>query len=804
MSGQTSSLPSLPSLDRFLEDTGLYDLLESIFGVGDDDDCRCEHHLEDERMTVDANACDGNLAAATACRRQVISTCKEQDVTDVLVRTGGLQFKYGDDAVALLAAAGRFLELLGSRDDRMAELAASEPHELARELDTRVDAIGDIGRDSGLIEAAAAIEDFELAMEPTVGLTIAYYFLDQRVPENARLDEVKSIATGSDVRIYDRPDRIPLYQVDVVDTQLSREERELIRRGYELIAEGEARGERAASRAMELAADEPVDPQLTAVLQKHTRGYGIIEDLFSDPEVSDVYVTSPVSDNPLRLKVDGETMATNVHLSIDGAQALASRVRRTSGRAFSRATPTVDATADLECGTGVRIAGVTEPVADGVAFAFRQRVDDRFTLPGLIKNGTMTPEVAGFLSVAVERNAAAMVAGTRGAGKTTLLGTLLYELPADTRTVLIEDTPELPVKSLQTVDRDVQALRTGTGDGPEISPADALRTALRMGDGALIVGEIRGEEARVLYEAMRVGANANAVLGTIHGDGAHDVYERVVSDLDVEPSSFAATDLIVTCQLYRDGEGRKRRISRVEEVIHSDDEVWFESLYEIDEDLARPTGRIDRGESHLVDRLAGPGEEYADVRAQVEKRAAFLQQLAADGRTAPDDVAAAYADRGRTGGLTELHELRYSVPVGGSTPGVDRNDFDWTGPAVPLRRRGEFGTDRCTRVYRIRARARNHRSCGLRGRHSRGLADCPTGSDADPLTRWGHHGRLSLAGVYPHHSLLAKDGGCLCPDAGARRIAESHRPGGVANANPTHHRGGSPLRCNFRVRTIGC
>jgi len=118
------------------------------------------------------------------------------------------------------------------------------------------------------------------------------------------------------------------------------------------------------------------------------------------------------------------------------------------------------------------------------------------------------------------------------------------------------------VDALQSVGRDVQALRTGTGDGPEISAAEALRTALRLGDGALVVGEIRGEEAQVLYEAMRVGANANAVVGTIHGDGADDVYERVVSDLGVEPSSFGATDVVVTVQAYRAPDGRNRRLAR--------------------------------------------------------------------------------------------------------------------------------------------------------------------------------------------------------------------------------------------------
>jgi len=121
---------------------------------------------------------------------------------------------------------------------------------------------------------------------------------------------------------------------------------------------------------------------LTDILTKHTSGYGILEDLFADPRVTDVYVTSPVAANPIRVVVDGESMPTNVQLTPNGARALASRVRRTSGRAFSRASPTVDATASLGDGTGIRVAGVTDPVADGIAFAFRGAARRRVHAPG--------------------------------------------------------------------------------------------------------------------------------------------------------------------------------------------------------------------------------------------------------------------------------------------------------------------------------------------------------------------------------------------------------------------------------------
>lgn len=631
---------SFSAFNEVLRRLGLGDLVESETGV-----CSCEHEFDDEELLVRADNCDGDLSSSPRCREAVITELVDTDVETVLVRSQGLQLMYGEPAARLLSAAGRFVDLLGDRDDRLREMALQDPLKIVEELDTRVDAISDIGIESGLVQAAEGVDEYSDIMSASVGLSVAYYFLDQSIPDDARLSDVKTLDTGSEVRIYERPDSIPFYKLDIVDTTLEADEREVLLDGYESMAEGDVDGERAASRAIEKVTEDPVDPLLTTVLTKHTRGYGILEDLFSDPAITDVYVTSPVKHNPVRVEADGKTLETNIKLTEDGAAALASRVRRTSGRAFSRAAPTVDATAELECGVDIRIAGVTSPIAESVAFAFREKADDRFTLPRLVKNGTLTPEVAGFLSIAIERNAAMMVAGTRGAGKTTLLGTLLYELSPDTRTVIIEDTPELPVDSLQSVGRDVQALRTGAGEGAEISATDALRTALRLGDGALVVGEIRGEEAQVLYEAMRVGANANAVLGTIHGDGGDDVFERVVSDLGVQESSFASTDLIVTCQSQQTAAGRKRRVARVEEVMSNGEDIWFEPLYEMGENKAQSTGRVDRGESRLIDRLTDPDEEYSQIRADVNRRARFIEQLAEDGRASPDEVATAYADR---------------------------------------------------------------------------------------------------------------------------------------------------------------
>jgi len=652
MTPESTGLESLHDLlercrRRFWKGTARIEAKPAAKGVQDSSesggDCGCQVVETGTTLTVDASECphDGALVQSTACRSTVITACATTDPSTLVVTTEGLEHQYPPVACKLFAAAGRFLALLDDRNPALAADGRTDPLGLVDTLTHRIGDAADIAASSGLLEAAASVEGYA-DLEPAVGFPIGHYAVQPGLGTDAQLSDVRTLETGSTARIYRRTDRVPLYALEVIETTLEPAARLAIVDAYEAIATGVVDGNRDAVRAIEHVLEEPPAPILAEIVQKHTRGYGLLEDLFADPRITDVYVTAPVDRNPIRVVCDGTSMTTNLSLTRAGGGTLASRIRRTSGRAFSRASPTVDATVELANGVGVRVAGVGEPVTDGVAFAFRERADDRFTLPGLIANGTMTAAAAGFLSVAIERNAATLIAGTRGAGKTTLLGTLLYELPPSTRTVVIEDTPELPVGPLQRVGRDVQALRTGTDNGPEITAADALRTALRLGDGALVVGEIRGKEARVLYEAMRVGANANAVLGTIHGDGADDVYERVVSDLGVEPSSFGATDLVVTTQAAHMADGKRRYLARVEEVCGQGDETWFEPLYTcVDSTQATPTGRVDRGESRLLERLTRPGETYADIRRALERRSRLLDELAADGRTSPADVAAA-------------------------------------------------------------------------------------------------------------------------------------------------------------------
>jgi len=142
-----------------------------------------------------------------------------------------------------------------------------------------------------------------------------------------------------------------------------------------------------------------------------------------------------------------------------------------------------------------------------------------------------------------------------------------------------------------------------------------LRTSLRLGDSCLIIGEIRSKEAKVLYEAMRVGAMSNVVAGTIHADNPYGVFDRVVNDLDVPRGSFKVTDLIIIVNQIKDPTGltRVRRVFSVTEVLKNwEHEPEFQDLlvYNPQSDMLEPTDFLMKGKSVVLNQILGRTRGY--------------------------------------------------------------------------------------------------------------------------------------------------------------------------------------------------
>jgi archaeal flagellar protein FlaI len=311
---------------------------------------------------------------------------------------------------------------------------------------------------------------------------------------------------------------------------------------------------------------------LSEIVARYTVGYGVLEILLRDRKITDIYLDSPIGLKPLYLvHSDFGQCQTNILYSESEAESLVSKIRAMSGRPFDEAHPILDF--DLP-GLDTRIAVIGEPLSpDGIAFAFRLHKMTPWTLPQFIDNKYISSLGAGLLSFLIDAQTTMIVTGSRGSGKTSLMNSLMLEILQNQRILVQEDTLELGVPYMKDIGFNVQRLKTSAPIGrsdetTEVSPADALRTALRLGDSALIVGEVRSKEAKVLYEAMRIGAAGNVVMGTIHGDSAYSVWDRVVNDLDVPTTSFKATDIVVVARPIRFSGSMKRhrRVVQITEV----------------------------------------------------------------------------------------------------------------------------------------------------------------------------------------------------------------------------------------------
>jgi flagellar protein FlaI len=364
--------------------------------------------------------------------------------------------------------------------------------------------------------------------------------------------------------------------------------------------------------------------ELTKILVRYTVGFGLVENLLEDEQVQDVTINSPMGRTPIFIvhAEYGDCM-TNIMPTVTEAESWASKLRMISGRPLDEANPILDTELILPTARA-RVAAITAPLnPTGLAYALRRHRDKPWTLPLFIQTKMITPMAAGILSFLIDGARTMLVAGTRSAGKTSLLGGVMTEIMRKGRIVTIEDTLELPVDALRKLNYNIQSMKVAsalTRGTNEVSADEGIRTTLRLGDSSLIVGEVRSVEAKALYEAMRIGALANVVAGTIHGDSPYGVFDRVVNDLGVPRTSFKATDIIVVANPVRspDGLHRFRRVTQITEVRKKWEEDplaegGFVDLmkYESKSDMLEPSKDLLAGDSDIIKAIAGSVREWA-------------------------------------------------------------------------------------------------------------------------------------------------------------------------------------------------
>ncbi len=308
---------------------------------------------------------------------------------------------------------------------------------------------------------------------------------------------------------------------------------------------------------------EEIDALAQALL-RYTVGFGLIEILLSDEKIQDVNINSPSGEVPIFIvHQDFGDCYTNIYPTPAEVEGWATKLRLISGRPLDEANSILDTELKVP-GFSSRVAAITRPLnPSGLAFSFRRHRDYPWTFPLYLnpKVKMFNATAAGLLSFLIDNNAAILIAGTRSSGKTSLLGSFLVEIMRRYRMITLEDTLELPTESLRRLGFNIQSLKVASAlaaQGSEVDAATGIRSTLRLGDSAIIVGEVRSKEAISLYEAMRIGAAANVVAGTIHAASPYGVFDRVVNDIGVPRTSFKATDIIVVANPVKSASGIKR------------------------------------------------------------------------------------------------------------------------------------------------------------------------------------------------------------------------------------------------------
>lgn len=352
--------------------------------------------------------------------------------------------------------------------------------------------------------------------------------------------------------------------------------------------------------------------------------YGKIEPMLRDPDVEDISCNGP--NRPVYVwHRFYENLPSNVSFSRDELISFVFKLAYRSGRSISYARPLLDAS--LPEGHRIQITFGEEITGGGANFTIRKFKTDPITVVDLINFGTLTPKLAAYLWMMIERNMSLLIAGGTASGKTTTLNALTAFIPMNYKVVTIEDTRELNLYRENWIAQTTRESATQTAEN--IGLFELLKAALRQRPDVIIVGEVRGEEAYTLLQAVATGHGG---LSTIHGESVEAAIERLSTRPMNVPKEFIATALNAIMLQVKGKVGNvvTRKVIRLAEIAGYDkgrDEVLLVDSFYWD---AKAGALIYTG-SGVVPRLMEQryGVSKEEFEGELLRREVYLKWLAA-------------------------------------------------------------------------------------------------------------------------------------------------------------------------------
>ena len=344
-------------------------------------------------------------------------------------------------------------------------------------------------------------------------------------------------------------------------------------------------------QSLNLKLPQPIRDQLFKEIMDDILGYGPLQSLLDNPEISEIMVNG--KDNVFVEKGGMLTKSDVTFNSDEQILRIIDRIILPLGRRIDGDSPTVDA----RMPDGSRVNAVIPPVAiDGPSLTIRKFGKNRMEMQQLIDKGSLTQNMATFIEACVISKLNIIVSGGTGSGKTTLLNAISKYIPAGNRIVTIEDSAELKLQQPHVVRMETKP--PNIEGKHEVSIRDLVRNALRMRPDRIVVGEVRGGECLDMLQAMNTGHDGS--LTTLHANSPRDALSRMetmtmMAGMElplrvVREQIASAVDLVIQLSRLKDG---SRRVTYITEVSGMEGEtVVMTDIFKFEQTGISEDGKI--------------------------------------------------------------------------------------------------------------------------------------------------------------------------------------------------------------------
>jgi flagellar protein FlaI len=368
-------------------------------------------------------------------------------------------------------------------------------------------------------------------------------------------------------------------------------------------------------------------------------GYGLLDYMLADDQLEDIMVTGIGKPVYVYHRKHGMCFTNVVFGDEDSIRQIIDKMARLVGRRIDQQAPLLDA----RLPDGSRINATLPPVTlEGPTLSVRKFRKDPLTVIDILNFGTMSTDVAAFLWLVVDglniKPANILFAGGTGCGKTTTLNAATTFVPSRERIISIEDTAELQLPHRHWIRMETRPPNI-EGKG-EITMDDLVKNALRMRPDRLIVGEVRGPEARTMFTAMNTGHEG--CMGTIHSNSAMETIIRLTeAPMNVPEIMIPALDIIVMQQrIYHRQKGQIRRVTEVAEITGLEGgRPQLSRIFKWNPrtDIVEATGVPSKIKRTIAE---FSGLSGGDIEIEIEKRATVLEWMKKKGIRSVFDVGA--------------------------------------------------------------------------------------------------------------------------------------------------------------------